>query len=323
MTTAHPNRIMQAPAFLTSHAQHVEQALADMFDTHQTAIAPTLFAAMRYSLLAGGKRIRPALLMECYHACGGDLAHIEHIMPAALAIECIHTYSLIHDDLPCMDDDDLRRGKATCHKQFDEATAVLAADALQALAFELLASANLDSNLRCELIRTLSIAAGFQGMVGGQILDMQAESNSDMDILAVERIHLHKTGALLRWCCEAGALLAGAKDTHYQACSRYGKSVGLLFQIADDILDSTASSVALGKSAGKDEAQNKATYVSVLGVSRARELAGEMCELALDACTPMYQHDSSSIANGKKTEHDNNKTEHLQALVHYILERGQ
>jgi len=310
---------MQAPEFLSTHAQHVEQALAEMLDKRSSVVAPPLLAAMRYSLLAGGKRIRPALLMECYDACGGTQS--QRIMPAALAIECIHTYSLIHDDLPCMDDDDLRRGNPTCHKQFDEATAVLAADALQALAFELLAETDLHAELRCKLIHSLAIAAGCQGMVGGQILDMQADSDSEgMDMLTVERIHLHKTGALLRWCCEAGALLGAGNEQQFQACSRYGKSLGLLFQIADDILDATASSVALGKSAGKDEAQNKATYVSVLGLQRARELADEMSQLALDACepinTPAQQGSNINTLN-------NTKPNHLQALVHYILERGQ
>jgi len=307
---------MQAPAFLSNHASHVEQALADMLDARASVVARPLLAAMRYSLLAGGKRVRPALLIECYLACGGH--QIESVMPAALAIECIHTYSLIHDDLPCMDDDDLRRGKATCHKQSDEATAVLAADALQALAFELLARAYIDAELRCKLIHSLAIAAGCQGMVGGQVLDMQAESDSaGMDMLAVERIHLHKTGALLRWCCEAGALLAGGDNVLLQACSRYGKSVGLLFQIADDILDATASSSALGKSAGKDEAQNKATYVSVLGLQRARELADDMHHIAITACEPI----DASI--NKAIDQPMIKSNHLQALVHYILERGQ
>jgi len=316
---------MQAPQFLSTHATDVEQALASMLDARSSVVAPALLAAMRYSLLAGGKRIRPALLLECYQTCGGTesgLANVETIMPAALAIECIHTYSLIHDDLPCMDDDDLRRGNPTCHKQFDEATAVLAADALQALAFELLASANIDSNLRCKLIHSLALASGCQGMVGGQVLDMQAESDSEgMDLLAVERIHLHKTGALLCWCCEAGALLANASEKQFQACSRYGKSVGLLFQIADDILDTTASSVALGKSAGKDEAQNKATYVSVLGLQRARELANEMHELAIAACEPLDRTDAKTSTDS--TAANSNKSDHLQALVHYILERGQ
>jgi len=275
-----------------------------MLDARQSVVPDQLLGAMRYSLLAGGKRIRPALLLECYAVCGGK--HAAFTMPAALAIECIHTYSLIHDDLPCMDDDDIRRGNATCHKQFDEATAVLAADALQTLAFELLATSELPAELRCELMRKLAIAAGCQGMVGGQMMDMQAESSSDnMDMLAVERIHLHKTGALLRWSCEAGAMLAGADTKSFEACSRYGKAVGLLFQIADDILDVTASSSTLGKSAGKDVAQNKATYVSVLGLQRARELADEMQELAIAACEPLGR-----------------EANHLRALVHYIQERS-
>ncbi len=331
---------MQAPEFLGIHASHVEQALADMLDVRASVVAPQLLDAMRYSLLAGGKRIRPSLLISCYQACGGRQTDL--VMPAALAIECIHTYSLIHDDLPCMDDDDLRRGKPTCHKQFDESTAVLAADALQALAFELLAAADIPAELRCRLIHSLAIAAGSQGMVGGQVLDMQAESDSaGMDILAVERIHLHKTGALLRWCCEAGALLAQADERRFQACSRYGKSIGLLFQIADDILDATASSVALGKSAGKDEAQNKATYVSVLGLQRARELADEMRQIAIDACAPIdtvqqanpnkkgsniNTSDNNILDKLDKSDNniaDNKNSDHLQALVHYILERCQ
>jgi len=275
-----------------------------MLASRASVVPERLLAAMRYSLLAGGKRIRPTLLLECYTACGGTRPATA--IAAALAIECIHTYSLIHDDLPCMDNDDLRRGNPTCHKQFDEATAVLAADALQALAFELLAESDADSELRCTLMHKLALAAGCQGMVGGQMLDMQAESSSDnMDMLAVERIHLHKTGALLRWSCEAGAMLAGADAEKFEACSRYGKAVGLLFQIADDILDVTASSTELGKSAGKDAEQNKATYVSVLGLQRARELATDMQELAIAACQPLGQDG-----------------DHLRALVHYIQERN-
>jgi len=299
---------VHAPEFLAAHADHVEKALADMLDARISVVPEPLLEAMRYSLLAGGKRIRPALLLESYTACGGR--HPAAAMSAALAIECIHTYSLIHDDLPCMDDDDLRRGSPTCHRKFGEATAVLAADALQALAFELIANADAateaDAGLRCRLIHTLTIAAGCQGMVGGQVLDMQAESSSEgMDMLAVERIHLHKTGALLRWSCEAGAMLAAADTAMLDACSRYGKAVGLLFQIADDILDVTATSADLGKSAGKDAEQNKATYVSVLGLQRARELAENMQELAITACDPMGQ-----------------KGSHLRSLVHYIQERS-
>lgn len=294
---------MQAPEFLASHAAHVENALVNTFASRSSVVAERLLDAMHYSLLAGGKRVRPGLVIECFRACGGH--DIEKAMPAAMAIECIHTYSLIHDDLPCMDDDDLRRGNPTCHRKFDEATAVLAADALQALAFELLAASDASPELRCKLIHTLALASGCQGMVGGQMLDIQSEnSDANIDILAVERIHLHKTGALLRWCCEAGAMLAEAEQTQFDACSRYGKAVGLLFQIADDILDVTASSDALGKSAGKDEAQNKATYVSLLGLAQASELAEEMHELACGAATALGE-------NGTQ----------LQALADYILER--
>ena len=300
---------MQAPEFLSSHARHVEQALTAMLATRASVVEKRLLDAMRYSLLAGGKRVRPALLLECHLACGGMRAEVA--LPAAMAIECMHTYSLIHDDLPSMDNDDLRRGQPTCHRRFDEATAILAGDALQTLAFELLAEMEAPVDTRLALVQTLAVAAGCQGMVGGQMMDMLAEArgvgNDDVDdILAVERIHLHKTGALLSWCCEAGAALAGAAAEEREHCARYGRAVGLLFQIADDILDATASSAALGKSAGKDEEQNKMTYVSILGLARARELADEMHELASEACRQM-----------------GSRGERLQALADYIKERGR
>ncbi|MDX8405387.1 MAG: polyprenyl synthetase family protein [Mariprofundus sp.] len=295
---------MQAPVFLAVHAALVEEAMNSMLDARASVVPERLLAAMRYSLMAGGKRVRPALLLECYRACGGVDERVP--MAAMQAIECIHTYSLIHDDLPCMDDDDLRRGKPTCHRCFDEATAVLAADALQALAFELLATADIDSGMRVELMRKLALAAGCQGMVGGQMMDMQAEQGADIDLLMVERIHLHKTGALLCWCCEAGALLAGANTAQMQACSRYGKAVGLLFQIADDMLDATASSEQLGKSVGKDAAQNKATYVSVMGLAQAGALGNEILELALAA--------GAELGEGGN---------HLNTLAQYIMARSQ
>ena len=256
-----------------------------MLAERRHVVPERLWEAMRYSLMAGGKRIRPALLLECFLACDGtDTATA---LPAAMSIECMHTYSLIHDDLPCMDDDDLRRGQPTCHRQFDEATAVLAADALQAMSFELLTETPAPPQTVLTLVQRLAMAAGAQGMVGGQMLDMQAEAETVDDMLEVERIHLHKTGALLGYCCEAGALLAGSDDGQVEACIRYGRAVGLLFQIADDILDATASSETLGKSAGKDEMQSKATYVSVLGLDRARELAAEMQEIAVQALAPL------------------------------------
>lgn len=270
---------------LKAHADRVNTALDQLLADKRNTIATTLWDAMSYSLLAGGKRVRPTLIAECYLACGGN--SLESIMPAAMSIECMHTYSLIHDDLPCMDDDDLRRGMPTCHKKFDEATAILAADALQALSFELLTDLPHSSDIRIELVNRLAVASGAQGMVAGQMLDMEADAGGVSSVLEVERIHLHKTGALLCYCCEAGALLAGADEEKLTACSRYGKAVGLLFQIADDILDTTATSAELGKSAGKDEAQNKATYVSQVGLERARELAVEMHDIALEACKPL------------------------------------
>ncbi len=297
---------MQSPDFLSAHAGAVELALTQALHDRAVAVPEQLLTAMRYSLLAGGKRVRPALLLESYLACGGS--GLQDAIPAAVAIECMHTYSLIHDDLPCMDNDDLRRGMPTCHRKFDEATAILAGDALQALSFGMLANADWPAEMARELSRRMALAAGCQGMVGGQMMDMLEESSAvkASDILAVERIHVHKTGALICWCTEAGAILSGAGPAMQDACSRYGKAVGLLFQIADDILDATASSDALGKSAGKDAAQHKATYVSILGLERARELAGEMCDLALEACAPMQD-----------------KGEHLCTLAKYILERGK
>lgn len=291
-------------SFLKAHAVHVNSALEKLLATKRGAVPERLWDAMSYSLLAGGKRIRPALILECYKACGG--ADPESVMPAAMSIESMHTYSLIHDDLPCMDDDDLRRGMATCHKQFDESTAILAADALQSLSFELLTDSAHPITTQIELVKRLSIASGAQGMVGGQMLDMAAEAGAVESVLEVERIHLHKTGALLRYCCEAGALLAESTLEQLKACSRYGKAVGLLFQIADDILDATATSDELGKSAGKDAAQNKATYVSVLGLEKSRELAEDTRDIALEALLPL----------GKKGEG-------LVALTHYIYGRNR
>jgi len=285
---------------LKLHAEGVNTALDTMLEKHRKCIPERLWEAMRYSLMAGGKRIRPALMLECFSACGGE----DDIMSAVISIECMHTYSLIHDDLPCMDNDDFRRGKPTCHKQFDEASAVLAADALQSLSFALMTELDVSTDLRITLVKKLALAAGAQGMVGGQMLDMLAEEKTVRDVLEIERIHIHKTGDLLRYCCEAGAMLAQADTIRVNACSRYGKAVGLLFQIADDILDATQSSEMLGKSAGKDAVQHKATYVSLLGLERARETADEMYGLAVEALVPLGE-------DGAR----------LKALAAYILER--
>lgn len=287
---------------IRQHADTVNAALDSMLEARRDAIPHGLWSAMHYSLMAGGKRIRPALMLESFAACGGR----GDILPAALSIECMHTYSLIHDDLPSMDNDDLRRGQPTCHRRFDEATAILAADALQALSFELLASQPVEADIRLDLIQRLAVAVGAAGMVGGQVLDIQAESGTVADIKDVERIHSLKTGALLRYSCEAGALLAGADARLVDACSRYGAAVGLLFQITDDMLDATASSETLGKSAGKDAAQSKATYVSLLGLDQAADYARDTHAAALEAAGLLGE--------------DGNP---LRAFATYIMERGQ
>lgn len=287
---------------IRQHAVAVNAGLEHMLEERRACIPAALWSAMHYSLMAGGKRVRPALMLECLAACGGE----EDIMQAAMSIECMHTYSLIHDDLPAMDNDDLRRGMPTCHRRFDEATAILAADALQTLSFELLAAQFSASSVRAELVRRLASAAGAAGMVGGQMLDIQSEAGKVTDVQQVERIHNLKTGALLRYSCEAGALLAGADAQEIETCSRYGSAVGLLFQIADDILDATASSEALGKSAGKDAAQSKATYVSLLGLEQARAYAQRTHSIALEAAALLGEY-------GKP----------LQEFSTYIMERGQ
>lgn len=270
-----------APEFLSTHALSTQTSLSSMLDARCHVVPERLLTAMRYALMAGGKRVRPALMLECYRAFGGNVDSL--VMPIAMSVECMHTYSLIHDDLPCMDDDDWRRGMPSCHRKFDEATAILAADALQSLSFELLAQADVDADARLRLLSKLAVAAGAQGMAGGQIMDMQTELSGVQGVLEVERIHIHKTGALIRYCCEAGALLADASPQQQAACSHYGAAVGLLFQIADDILDATASSNELGKSSGKDASQQKATYVSVLGLRDARLMAENMRDTAVEA----------------------------------------
>jgi len=301
---------------IRQHADALNTALEMMLKSRREMVPQRLWQAMHYSLMAGGKRVRPALMLECFRACGGTPDIKGDIMPAAMSIECLHTYSLIHDDLPCMDDDDLRRGMPTCHRQFDEATAILAADALQTLSFELLAAQPSSADIRIDLIRRLAIAAGDAGMVGGQAMDMeatdlqttnlQADAAGASGVQEVETIHRMKTGALLRYSCEAGALLAGADARMQQACSSFGEAIGLLFQITDDILDATASSETLGKSAGKDAAQGKATYVSLLGLEQAKQKAADTHRTALEAAGLLGE-------DGKP----------LQDFATYIMERGQ
>jgi len=235
-----------------------------------------LHAAMRYAALGGGKRLRPQLVYASGHLAGADEAALDF---AAVAVELIHAFSLVHDDLPAMDDDDLRRGRATVHVAFDEATAILAGDALQTLAFETLASTPVAAETRIALIRTLAEATGASGMCGGQQLDMDGADRA-ITLADLEQLHRMKTGALIGASVRLGALIGGADAGLRQALDEFAGDLGLAFQIRDDILDVEADSATLGKTAGKDAAQHKATYPTLLGMAGARnrldELSGKM-----------------------------------------------
>jgi len=234
-----------------------------------------LHQAMRYAVLGGGKRVRPLLAFGAGEIAGADPARSEVV---ACAVECIHAYSLVHDDLPCMDDDVLRRGRPTCHVEFDEATALLAGDSLQALAFQLLTDQRLaeDRATQMEMVRILACACGSRGMAGGQAIDL-ASVGKTLTLPELEHMHIHKTGALIRASVALGARCAATLTAQELGhLDRYSKYVGLAFQVVDDVLDCEASTATLGKTAGKDAAANKPTYVSVLGAARARALAEEL-----------------------------------------------
>ena len=238
-----------------------------------------VFEAMRYAIFAGGKRFRP--LLVCESARLFDVRR-ESALRAAAAVECVHTYSLIHDDLPCMDDDDLRRGQPTVHREYDEATAVLAGDALLTLAFEILGDPETHerARVRIELVRRLASSAGGQGMVGGQMIDLASEGVA-LDIGSITRMQRLKTGALIAWSCEAGAVLGRASEEALHALHAYAHDMGLAFQIADDLLDAEGDAAVVGKATGKDAGAGKATFVSILGAERARSQAAMLSEQAV------------------------------------------
>ena len=250
----------------------LERRLADVAD----APAP-LGDAMRHAVLGGGKRIRPRLVYAAGHLAGADDDVLDH--PAA-AIELIHAYSLIHDDLPAMDDDDLRRGRPTVHVAFDEATAILAGDALQALAFESLAADGIDSALTQRWVRLLARAAGSEGMVGGQILDIQGETRK-LGAVEMEAVHRRKTGALLAAAVAMGAAAGELTDAESRALDRFGREIGLAFQIHDDVLDATTPTELLGKRQNADIQRGKSTYVTALGLDAARAEAKRRLDAAL------------------------------------------
>lgn len=236
--------------------------------------------AMRYSVFAGGKRVRPILCMEAFRIFSSERAEV---LPVACALEFIHTYSLIHDDLPALDNDDLRRGRPTCHKKFGDAMAILAGDALLTLAFEVLANAPLLPAERVALVREISSAAGTRdGMVGGQVADLEAEGK-DVTPEMLEYIHRSKTAALIRASIVSGAIAGGASKEDQERLRTFGGLIGWAFQVTDDILDVEESSAALGKTAGKDQAQQKATYPALFGLKKSHEFARDLATRALEA----------------------------------------
>lgn len=264
---AQPSETNDAREFFASCRTLIDTEL-DRLIPKESESPQRIHAAIRWSVFAGGKRFRPSLLIAVGQTFG---APVDHLLRTACAFEMIHTYSLIHDDLPSMDDDDLRRGRATCHVQFDEATAILAGDALQALAFQTIAEdETLAPSLRVRLISELALASGVPaGMVAGQALDLEAESR-EVSGQELEAIHHQKTGALIRAAARCGAMIAGASDAEIAAITEYASNLGLLFQITDDLLDVTASADDLGKTPGKDVRARKATYPSLYGTEATR-----------------------------------------------------
>ena len=245
-------------------------------------VAPQrLHQAMRYAVLDGGKRVRPLLVFAAAELVGAELSRAQY---AAASVELIHAYSLVHDDMPCMDDDVLRRGKPTCHVQYDEATALLVGDSLQTLAFQLLAEHRLsdDAQRQLEMIKLLALASGSRGMAGGQAIDLASVGKS-LSVPELEFMHIHKTGALIRAAILLGAHCGNATAAQFSKLNHFGKCVGLAFQVVDDVLDAEADTATLGKTAGKDADNDKPTYVTLLGAQAARAMAQRLHQDALDS----------------------------------------
>lgn len=269
---------MKLDAYLRHVTAAVDQSLRRALPA-ETVDPATIHRAMRYSIFAGGKRLRPVLCVAAAEACGGA---VRDALPAACAVECVHTYSLIHDDLPCMDDDDLRRGRPTSHKVFGEGIAVLAGDALLTLAFEILAKADYPT---AQVVRILADAAGSRRLIAGQVADLEAEGRL-VTLADVRFIHERKTAALLEASLVLGGISARADEVRLGALKKFGRNLGLAFQIIDDILDVTQTTEKLGKSAGKDVSAAKATYPAVLGMEAARREAHRTTRAARKALDP-------------------------------------
>ncbi|MBA4397233.1 MAG: hypothetical protein C0394_07615 [Syntrophus sp. (in: bacteria)] len=289
--------------YLNARKELVDAALDEALP-HATNYPPVIFQAVRYSLFAGGKRLRPILCMAAAEAVGGDY---RAVLPAACALEMIHTYSLIHDDLPAMDDDDLRRGQPTSHKVFGEATAILAGDALLTEAFALLSAAErmprISPDRILSVIHEIARAAGFWGMVGGQVMDIQSETAA-ADEETLLYIHTRKTGAMIVASVRTGAILAGAQTGEVEALAAYGRHVGLAFQIADDILNVEGDRAALGKGTGSDAVRGKLTFPHLLGLETSRKKMADLIEEALESVRGFDRH-----------------AEPLRAIARYVAER--
>ncbi len=294
---------MQLKSYLNERKKMVDEAL-EAFFPHPAGPAGDLIEAMRYSLFAGGKRLRPILCLAGAASVGGEE---RVVLPVACALELIHTYSLIHDDLPVMDDDDLRRGKPTNHKVYGEALALLAGDGLLTEAFHLMTFFEVppgkDPGMIRRVIRLIAEAAGYDGMVGGQVVDIQSEGK-EVDPETVEFIHSHKTGALIGVSVTAGAILGGGDEEEVEAIRAYGRRIGLAFQIADDILDIEGEPAVLGKAVGGDARKQKITYPSVLGLQRSKQMQTEMVAQAV-ASLDLFNH----------------LADPLRSIAKYIIER--
>ena len=287
--------------YLSGKRAVIEKAL-DEYLPRVDSRPHVLHESIRYSVLAPGKRLRPMLVIAGAEAVGGSEIDV---MPTACALECIHVFSLIHDDLPCMDNDDYRRGRLTNHKVFGDALALLAGDALLALAFQLVAenAKSVPAERVLPTLHMISVASGTWGMVGGQVVDMESQGQ-DVNTETLSYIHSHKTGALLTASVLAGAILAGATEVQVEALRKYGAHIGLAFQIADDILDVTGDEAKIGKPVGSDEERDKATYPKIYGLEESRRMAFEEVRLALEALD-MFD----------------DKAEPLRAVARYIVER--
>ncbi|MDP9186567.1 MAG: polyprenyl synthetase family protein [Verrucomicrobiota bacterium] len=291
---------MNLKPYLKSRQNRIDRAL-DRYLPEENVKPATIHKAMRYSLFAGGKRLRPILCLAAAEACGGK---IDNALPLACAMECIHTYSLVHDDLPSMDDDDLRRGRPTCHKVFGDGIAVLAGDALLTIAFEIVSRAKPTSRYDMSiLLRELAVAAGSQKLIAGQVADLEGEGKK-IDMAGLRYIHENKTAAILTTSVRLGAMSANANSKQLAAITKFGRALGLAFQVIDDILDVTQTSEKLGKSAGKDVAAQKATYPAIIGLDKSRAEAKRLTKQAHAALSTFGV-----------------KGDALHALANYLLKR--